>query len=137
MRPIPSGFEARLGVVVTEEMTVEFGELGALHPVYATYWMAKHFEEAGRKVILPFLEEGEEGVGSAVTVHHIAPALPGMRVEVIAVHDRTDGNRVHTRCRALSELEDLIGEGSTEQAILPTRLLSERFEDLRRRLSSD
>lgn len=80
MRPIPEGYEAVFETVVTPEMTVHFEELGPVHPVYATYWMVKHMELAGRKIILPFLEEGEEGIGSYVEVRHLASALPGMHL---------------------------------------------------------
>ena len=51
MRPIPEGYEAVFETVVTPEMTVRFEELGPVHPVYATYWMVKHMELAGRKII--------------------------------------------------------------------------------------
>jgi predicted thioesterase len=127
LRTIPEGYEARLGVVVSDEMTVEFGELGALHPVYATYWMAKHMEEAGRKIIMPFLEPHEDGVGSALTLRHHAPVLPGARLEVIARHERTDGNRIHVRCEVRDEAGALVGEGSTEQVVLPRDSLDRRF----------
>ena len=130
MRDIPQGFEQKLSVVVTEEMTVNFEELGKLHPVYATYWMAKHMEEAGRKIILPFLEEGEEGIGSGVSVSHLGSALPGMRVDVVAVHERTEKNRVYVRCTASNQLGDVIGTGSTEQVILPAARVAQLFEDL-------
>ena len=133
MRPIPPGFEGRVEIVVSDEMTVHFEELGSLHPVYATYWLAKHMEEAGRKVIIPFLERGDEGIGSAVSVRHLAPALPGMRVEIVAVHAATDGNRVLARCRAWSEIGDLVGEGETEQVILPRVRLEQRLAALRTR----
>ena len=66
MLPIPVGGPATLDVVVTPAMTVDFDELGPVHPVYATYTMAKHFEEAGRALLVPHLEPGEHGVGSAV-----------------------------------------------------------------------
>ncbi len=130
MKPIPLGYEGRVSVVVTEAMTVDFAELGRVHPVYATYWLAKHMEEAGRKIILPFLDEGEEGIGSAVAVRHLAPALPGMRVDVVAEHTGTAGNRVAARCTARSELGDLLGEGSTEQTILPKERIVERIASL-------
>ena len=133
MRPIPDGFEAVLTVQVTKEMTVDFGELGRVHPVYATYWMAKHMEEAGRKIILDFLEEGEEGIGTAVSVEHLGPALPGMRLEVIARHERTEGNRVFAACSARTELGDLIGTGHTEQAILPRAVVEKSFASLEKR----
>jgi fluoroacetyl-CoA thioesterase len=109
-------------------MTVDFEELGRVHPVYATYWLAKHMEEAGRKIILPFLEDGEEGIGSAVSVRHRAPAVPGTRVEVVAEHVRTDENRVLARCVARAG-DVVVGEGETEQTILPKRVIAERIAE--------
>ena len=127
------GYEGRVEILVTDEMTVDFEELGRVHPVYATYWLAKHMEEAGRKVILPFLEAEDEGIGSAVAVRHLAPVLPGMRVHVTAAHAGTEGNRVLARCSAWSELGDLVGEGETEQVILPRGWLDRRLAALRER----
>ncbi len=127
MREIPLGYAGRVSVVVTEEMTVDFEELGRVHPVYATYWLAKHMEEAGRKIILPFLEEGEEGIGSAVSLRHLAPAVAGTRVEVVALHDRTAANRVYARCVVRAGDGTLLGEGETEQTILPRTRIAERI----------
>jgi fluoroacetyl-CoA thioesterase len=126
VRPIPPGYEARVDVVVTDAMTVDFEELGRVHPVYATYWLCKHMEEAGRKIILPFLEEGEEGIGSAVSARHLAPAVAGQRLDVVAEHVATKRNRVRVRCRATNQAGELVGEGETEQTILPR----ERIEAL-------
>ncbi|MGH2751267.1 MAG: thioesterase family protein [Actinomycetota bacterium] len=133
MKEIPQGYEGHLGVVVTDEMTVHFGELGRIHPVYATYWIARHMEEAGRKVIVPFLEEADEGLGSAVAVSHLASVLPGMRVEVIAKHVGTEGRKVICECTVTSELDDLVATGSTEQIILPNAKVQANFEDLESR----
>lgn len=119
-------------------MTVDFAvagdaRLGRLHPVYATYWMAKHMELVSRKIILPYLEEGEEGIGYRVEVDHLASALPGMRVDIEGVFNRQERNRVHVDCRAVNELGDLIGEGATVQVILSTERLNDNFEKLRAR----
>ncbi len=130
MKPIPLGYEAVFETVVTPEMTVNFEELGPVHPVYATYWMVKHMELAGRKIILPFLEEGEDGIGSYVEARHLASALVGMRVRVVAVHEKTERNRVYARCLAYNELGDLIGEGRTEQVILAKERLETLFQRL-------
>lgn len=133
MKEIPAGFTQTLLVTVTDEMTVNFGELGAVHPVYATYWMAKHFEEAGRKIILPFLEAGDEGIGAQVDVTHTASALPGMQVTITAVFNRQEGRRIYADMRAVSELGDDLGTGSTTQVILPKGRLDDNFEQLRQR----
>ncbi|AEB12015.1 thioesterase family protein [Marinithermus hydrothermalis] len=136
MKPIPIGYQAVFETVVTPEMTVDFEELGKVHPVYATYWMTKHMELAGRKIILPFLEEGEDGIGHEVEVRHLASALPGMRVKIVAEHLRTEGNRVYAACRAYNELGDLIGEGRTTQVILPKAKIQAAFDKLRARWES-
>jgi predicted thioesterase len=130
LRAIPIGYEGRVSVVVTEEMTVDFEELGRVHPLYATYWLAKHMEEAGRKIILPFLDEGEEGIGTAVSVRHVAPAVPGMRIDVVAEHTGTTGNRVLARCRATTDAGKVVGEGKTEQTILPKGQIAARIAQL-------
>ncbi len=138
MRAIPEGLETHHEVLVTDAMTVDFEDradprLGKLHPVYATYWMTKHMELVSRKIILPFLEEGEAGIGFAVEVKHLASALPGMRVRLTATFERMERNRVHATCQAVNELGDLIGTGATVQVILPETKLQAGFDDLRAR----
>lgn len=127
MQAIPPGYLATFEVEVTPEMTVDFEELGPIHPVYATYWMAKHMELVGRKVLLPFLEVGEEGVGYEVRVRHLAPALPGMHLRFTGEHLRTERNRLYVRCRVVDQWDRLIGEGETTQVILPAAELHARF----------
>ncbi|TSA87603.1 thioesterase [Deinococcus detaillensis] len=133
MKEIPEGHTAELSILVTESMTVDFEELGAGHPVYATYWIAKHFEEAGRKLLLPFLEEGDGGIGTNVSVEHTASALPGMRVSVMAVAVKTEGRRLYADLRAISELGDVVATGQTVQYITQATKLEHGFDTLRQR----
>jgi fluoroacetyl-CoA thioesterase len=138
VRSIPPSTRASHLITVTDAMTVDFEQpdpgLGRLHRVYATYWMAKHFELVSRKLTLPFLEEHDEGIGFELSVRHLAPALPGMKVELEARLQRVEGNRVFVACRAVSSLGDLIGEGSTTQVILSKDALARRFARLRHRI---
>ena len=138
MRTIPTGHTAHHSIVVSEAMTVDFEvagdpRLGPLHPVYATYWMANHMELVSRKIILPYLDQGEEGIGFRAEVDPLASALPGMRVDVDATFVRQERNRVHVACRAHSELGDLIGEGATVQVILPLTKLQSNIAALEER----
>jgi predicted thioesterase len=119
----PVGATATLDVVVTDDMTVDFGELGRVHPVYATYTMAKHFEEAGRKVLLPHLEDGEEGLGSSVSVEHLAPSWVGDRLTVEARCTAVDGNRLTCACTATDARGRVVGRGTTGQVVLPRGVL--------------
>ncbi len=128
MRPIPAGEAAVLDVVVTAEMTVDFPELGKVHPVYATYTMAKHFEEAGRKLLLRHLESGEEGLGSKVAVEHLAPSWVGDRLTVEARCTEVRGNRISCACRATDAAGREVGRGSTEQVVLPRDVLDRALD---------
>ena len=127
MRPIADDAWAQLEVVVTPEMTVRFGRLGPVHPVYATYRMAQDFEEAGRAMLLPFLEDGEDAVGSAVSVEHLAPAKVGTLVLVEARPAGVEGNRVTCACRAVDGGGRELGRGSTVQVVLPEEVLRARL----------
>jgi predicted thioesterase len=123
MRPVRIGDVGVLEVVVTEDMTVDFTELGRVHPVYATYTMAKHFEEAGRTLLLRHLDDGEEGLGSAVSVEHLAPSWVGDRLTVEAHCVAVDGNRLTCECRATDGDGREVGRGSTVQVVLPRERL--------------
>ncbi|HWO96993.1 MAG TPA: thioesterase, partial [Bacillus sp. (in: firmicutes)] len=66
------GDSAFVTAKVTSEMFAQFdGEV--VHPAYSTVSMVYHMEWAARKIILPYLEDDEEGMGAAVSVKHIAP----------------------------------------------------------------
>ncbi|WP_407542696.1 thioesterase family protein (plasmid) [Deinococcus radiomollis] len=133
MRPVQIGEQAVLEVLVTPEMTVRFGELGDLHPVYATYELAKHFEEVGRKLLLPHLETGEDGLGTALSVRHLRSALPGMRVTLTATVLSMEGRRLTVDIGAVSELGDVVATGSTEQYVGHTQRVQAGFEELAER----
>ncbi|SFT50613.1 Thioesterase superfamily [Geodermatophilus amargosae] len=126
MRPIAVGTTAVLDVVVTDAMTVDFDELGPVHPVYATYSMAKHFEEAGRKLLLAHLEPGEAGIGTALSVEHRVPAWPGDRIRVTARCTEVRGNRVTCACAAVDAGGRELGRGTTVQAVLSEEAVAAR-----------
>jgi predicted thioesterase len=133
MRQIPVGESATLDVVVTEDMTVDFAELGRVHPVYATYTMAKHFEEAGRKLLLRHVEDGEEGLGSALSVEHLAPSWVGDRLTIEARCVEVRGNRLTCECRATDGEGREVGRGTTEQVVLPRAVLDRALDPAGRR----
>jgi fluoroacetyl-CoA thioesterase len=125
--PVPVGASAELALVVTPEMTVRFDELGPVHPVYATYSMARHFEEAGRKLLLRHLDPDEDGLGRSVAVEHLAPSWVGdlLRIEARCVEVR--GDRVTCECTATDGDGREVGRGSTVQVAMPTTQLEERI----------
>jgi fluoroacetyl-CoA thioesterase len=133
VRPIPVGETAVLEVVVTEAHTVDFDEMGAVHPVYATYTMAKHFEEAGRKLLVPHLEAGEAGIGTAVSVEHLAPSWVGDAITVTARCIEARDGRLTCECAATDSYGRELGRGTTVQAVLPAALVAARVGEEARR----
>jgi predicted thioesterase len=136
MLPLPVGTTAVLDIVVRPEHTVDFEELGRVHPVYATYTMARHFEEASRKLLVPHLEAGEAGIGTAVSVQHLAPSWVGDSIRVTARAVEVGNGRLTCECRATDSYARDIGVGTTVQAVLPAELIEARVGEearLRRR----
>lgn len=84
MRPgfIP-GIVREVSFAVTLDMCPAFdGEV--VHRVYSTWSAAHHFEIAARKVLVEFLEPHEEGIGSHLSIDHLAPCPLGRTVRVRA-----------------------------------------------------
>lgn len=120
------GLTGEIELVVTDAMVARFDELGLVHPVYATWMMAKHMEEASRKVILPFLEPDEDAVGHAIDVVHLAPTAVGERVRIRATLERVDGRRLYCTLEAHNRRER-IGTGRNIQVVMSRERLRERF----------
>jgi fluoroacetyl-CoA thioesterase len=121
-RPAP-GDEASLEVTVTEEMLVNL-EGRRIHPLYATAWMVRHMEEAGRRLIEPHLRGGEDATGYAVSVVHERPARRGDRLTISARATRIDEHE----CEAAVEVvgpEGRVGVGTLVQRYVPEALFGE------------
>ncbi|MCM2533645.1 thioesterase [Neobacillus pocheonensis] len=113
------GDTAAVIAVVTPEMFARF-EGKVVHPAYSTVSMVYHMEWASRKIILPYLEDEEEGIGGAVSVKHIAPTAEGSIVTVTATVTDIQNNVIVTKVEVRNE-EMVIGEGEVKQVILPKR----------------
>jgi predicted thioesterase len=125
------GNRAEVLITVTEDMCPAFDGI-VVHPVYSTWSMAHHMELAARKVLAPHLEEHEEGIGSQLSIEHVAPTPCGhtVRVEAVAVERGPttlvcDVTAYHVRA---DDDEVVVGRGSQTQRILPRRKLAALIE---------
>lgn len=122
MKPgVGIGYEETLKVDVTSDMFASFnGEL--VHPLYSTVSLVHHMEWVSRKVILPFLEEHEEGMGAEVSVKHLSPAKEGSTLffyaKVIESSQRSVVTEVEVKCGEVK-----IAVGNVRQAILPKKTI--------------
>ena len=114
--------------VVSEADTARF-ESGEVHSVYSTFALAREAEWSGRLFVLDMKEEGEEGIGTGITVKHSSPALIGSEVEFTAVLLEVNRNEVVTDYTAKVG-KRLIAEGRQWQKILKREKLHSLFNSL-------
>ncbi|CAG9606449.1 thioesterase family protein [Pseudoneobacillus rhizosphaerae] len=114
-------------ITVSSDMFAQF-DGNVVHPTYSTVSMIYHMEWASRKIILPFLEEDEEGMGGAVSAKHLAPAPEGSKLTIIAELIEYDRNIVITKVSVFRDTE-LIGIGEIKQVILPKRKITKMLNN--------
>lgn len=122
------GREETIEIIVTEDMFASFeGEV--VHPVYSTVAMTYHMEWVSRKIILPFLEEHEEGMGASVKLNHLAPSPLGSLVRLTATLVELHDNIVLTKITASNHL-GIIGNGEVKQVILPKEMIAIKLKNV-------
>lgn len=120
------GQTACISFQVTEDMVAQF-EGKVVHPAYSTVSMVYHMEWVSRKIILPYLEEGEEGMGASVKVKHLAPTATGTMVTATATVTNIENNFIITEVKLTNEKE-VIGIGEVIQVILPKDEIRRKIE---------
>lgn len=120
------GTVSEVSFVVRPEMRAAF-EGQVVHDVLSTAWMIVWMEWAARRIILPFLEPDEEGVGYEVNVRHIAPAAVGASATCRAVLTEVRGREIVTRVEADGP-EGRIGEGTFTQMIVARERFRQRLQ---------
>jgi predicted thioesterase len=127
---IAVGASAEVLITVTEDMCPAFDGV-VVHKVYSTWSMAHHMELAARKVLWPHLEEHEEGIGSHLSIDHVAPTPLGHRVRVVA--EAVEIGPTTLICDVTAyHLRDgharLVGRGRQVQRVLPKSKLEHLIE---------
>jgi fluoroacetyl-CoA thioesterase len=102
---------------------------GSVHPVYATFALARDAEWCCRLFVLDMKEDDEEGIGTKLTVVHHAPALVDSTVEftatIAAVHQHEIICTYEAWCNGR-----LIASGEQGQKILKKEKLERLFSSL-------
>lgn len=120
------GLKKTITVEVTEEMLAQFdGEL--VHPTYSTVALVYHMELVSRKLLLPHLEENEEGMGAAVSLKHLSPSGLGTKLEITATVTEVTERKVVTQVTASNSL-GLIGKGEVVQGVLAKNMIESKIE---------
>ncbi len=130
MKPsLTVGTTAEVTAEVTEDMCPAFDGV-IVHRVYSTWSMAYHMELAARKVLAPHLDDHEEGIGSSLSIEHVAPTPVGHTVRVTAHAIEVDDTTVVCDVTAYDG-DRLVGRGRQVQRVLPKRTIEALIERAR------
>ena len=110
------GLKGRQDTLVTEELTAVHVGSG-LAKVYATPMMLALMEKTCMLSVAPFLQEGEETVGTLVEITHNSATPVGMKVYCESELIEIDRRRLVFKVSAYDE-RGLIGEGTHERFIV-------------------
>lgn len=114
--------------VVQESDTATFH--GAqVHPVCATFALARDMEYAGRLFVLEMTDADEEGIGTFLNIDHRGPALVGETLTVTATVKSQEAHALI--CTVEARVGDrLVATGETGQKILKRTKLDALFAGL-------
>jgi fluoroacetyl-CoA thioesterase len=111
---------------VTESDLASFnGE--ALHPVCATFALARDFEYSSRLFFLEMKEDDEEGVGTYLSIIHNSPAFVGEEIVFTATVIKIHGNELTCSIEARAG-DRIIATGNTGQKMLKRDKLDRIFK---------
>jgi fluoroacetyl-CoA thioesterase len=97
-----------------------------VHPVCATFSLARDIEWTTRQFVLEMRDEDEEGVGTFLSIDHKGPAFVGEEIKFTAWIDHIEGNEL--QCFYEAKVGDrLIAVGKTGQKILKREKLKKIF----------
>lgn len=131
MKPtLTVGTSAEVTAEVTQDMCPAFGGV-VVHRVYSTWSMAHHMELAARMVLAPHLEAHEEGIGSHLSIDHVAPTPVGHTVRVVAEATQVTDDTVVCEVTAYDGGR-VVGRGRQVQRVLPRKKLEALIERAKR-----
>ncbi len=114
--------------VVVESDTASF-DSGQVHPVYATFSLARDAEWCCRLFVLDMKEAHEEGIGTMISVQHLSPAKLGELVVFTATIKSIERNEIICTYEARVG-ERLIARGEQGQKIMLKEKLERIFASL-------
>lgn len=120
------GIKGRQDEIVTEELTASHIGSGAVR-VFATPMMISLMEKTCQRSVVPYLEEGQETVGTRVDIAHVSSTPIGMKVWCESELVDIDRRRLVFKVTAYDE-KGLIGEGRHERFIIDIARFKEKTE---------
>ncbi len=96
-----------------------------VHPLYATAWMVRHAEEAGRLLLERHLSPDEDATGYSISLTHERPAPIGTPLVITATVVAVDDRQCTTQIEVNAPF-GVVGRGTFVQRYVARGWLTER-----------
>jgi fluoroacetyl-CoA thioesterase len=129
---LSSGLSTTARIEVDTSRTIAF--MGDDCRVYGSNWLVFDIEMTSRNFLLEHLDEGEDSVGTHITLDHMAATPMGMWVEVTVNITEVKGRMISIEFECRDEL-DAIAKGSHNRFIVDVATTADRIRDKQARAS--
>ncbi len=99
--------------VVTRDMFAAFEER-TIHEVLSTFHLVYYSEYAARRLVEPYLEEGENAVGAEIRLKHLSPGKLGDEIKVTALLKSVKGRKVLCELKAMHGRRQICSGSQTQ-----------------------
>jgi fluoroacetyl-CoA thioesterase len=123
-KQVPPGIRGQAEETVEHQHTLSHHN-AKLPPIYSTPNMIGLMEWAASNAMLPFLDDGEISVGTAINIEHRAPTTIGALVKTEAVLESQNERFYLFRVTAHNGVAE-IGRGTVTRAIVNPSKVAER-----------
>ena len=123
-KELPIGIRGQAEGTVEHEHTLKYHHQD-LPEIFSTPNMIGLMEWAAAKAMLPYCDEGEISVGTAINIEHRAPTGIGALVKTEAVLESTNGRFYVFRVTAHNGVEE-IGRGTITRTFVNPKKVAER-----------
>ena len=127
------GISTSVKILVDKDRTIAF--MGDEGRVYATPSMVLDIEYTARNWLMEYLDEGEDTVGTHVSVDHIGATVEGDTVEIVITVKELNGRAIMMTTRVKDSIED-VGEGNHNRFVVDKAKTFARIEEKRAKIEA-
>lgn len=128
-----AGISTTKKIKIDAERTIAF--MGDKGRVYSTPSMVLDIEYTARNWLMDYLDDGEDTVGTHVSVDHIGATIEGDTVEVTLTVDEVNGRAIVMSAHVKDSLED-VGKGAHNRFVVDKAKTFERLEAKRAKIEA-
>ena len=122
------GISTSVKILVDKDRTIAF--MGDEGRVYATPSMVLDIEYTARNWLMEYLDEGEDTVGTHVSVDYIGATVEGDTVEIVITVKELNGRAIMMTTRVKDSIE-VVGKGNHNRFVVDKSKTFARIEEKR------